>query len=302
MKNRYVYAELAGGIGNQIFIFEMAKYLLFMNKGKIILNNFHSDKTHSKGKSDINDYLLGDKVTICKHNKIINILSAPIKKYLKLINKLSQNFILVFDDTDSEFSKNKMMDLISIRDPKIILIFGFWQDFSHWGNNHKYSLKHESEKLAYLLGELVHVNPIIFHYRLSTSNENWNEAWGELSPIFLADSLSSLSSKFKFSASKKVVWIFSNNLDYAKKLLNDLSNSSKYEIKFIDDSGLLPSEIITIFSMSKFLICSNSTFGIVAAKIGSVPNVIIPSVFSKYSSVDMNWPSHWVKIQSTWLK
>ena len=163
-------------------------------------------------------------------------------------------------------------------------------------------MKVGSKKYFYLLGELIRQNPVIFHYRLSTLNDNWEKAWGELSPRFLIDSLLSLDDDLNFSEVKKNIWIFSNNLDYAEKLLADLNISKNYHVKFIDDSELSPAEIITLFSKSQFLICSNSTFSTVAAKIGAVPNVVIPSSFSKYSYVDMSPPSKWIKVNSSWIQ
>ena len=75
-----------------------------------------------------------------------------------------------------------------------------------------------------------------------------------------------------------------------------------YNIRFIDDSGMSPAEIIMLFSKSQFLICSNSTFSIAAAKIGNVPNVVVPSDLAKNSSGNSLTLNKWVRVNSAWLQ
>jgi hypothetical protein len=64
---------------------------------------------------------------------------------------------------------------------------------------------------------------------------------------------------------------------------------------------MLPSEIMLLFSKANFLICSNSTFSIVAAKIGAVKNVIAPLDLSQNRHENFELPADWKRIPSVWL-
>lgn len=300
MKKRFIYAELVGGLGNQIFIFEIARYLSALNSGKIFLNKFNVDRKHSNGNSIIEDFRLPNNVKFTNHGLILNRFFNPLKRYLKFINKVNQRWILVLDDSDLSLDQNKIIYLIKERNPKLIIVLGFWQNFSYWKNSHQYALRDESRKFSLYSKELLEQNPIIFHYRLSTQHEDWEQAWGILNPNFLDDALFALG----MSSSIEIinVWIFSNNIDMASNLLKNYAVRENYSLRFIDDSGMSPAEIIILFSKSKFLICSNSTFSIVAAKIGNVPNVAVPSDLSKNSDGNILTSNKWIKVNSSWLE
>ena len=74
-----------------------------------------------------------------------------------------------------------------------------------------------------------------------------------------------------------------------------------YDIEFIDDASLSAAEVLKLFSQAQFLICSNSTFSLIAAKIGNVPNVVVPSELSKNSEVRISLPPDWIRVKSLWL-
>jgi hypothetical protein len=139
--------------------------------------------------------------------------------------------------------------------------------------------------------------PIVFHYRLGKINSRWEHGWGALNPIFLLNALSALSKK---EAESKVVWIFSNDLQEAKELTSSL-NCFPYKLVFIDDFELSPAELLILVSLSQTLICSNSTFSILAAKIGKVSSVVVPAVLSKNGHRSFVLPDDWKRINSIWL-
>jgi|694.fasta_scaffold42552_3 hypothetical protein len=299
VRTRFIYAELVGGLGNQIFVFEMARYLSSLNNGKVLLNDYNIDRNHSKGKSTIKDFQLPKNVRFTNYGFLLNKYFISLKQYLKYVNKIAQKWILVLDDSDPSLDQNTMIELINKRNPKLILVFGFWQNFSYWINSYAYSLCKESKNFQLLSMDLVEQNPVIFHYRLSTENEDWEKAVGILNPNFLDNAISALN----ISTLKKIVniWVFSNNIDMARDLLKNYKGKENYSLRFIDDSGLSPAEIIMLFSKSQFLICSNSTFSFVSAKIGNVPNVVVPSNLSKNSGGNISTPNKWIKVHSSWL-
>ena len=294
---RIVILDLAGGLGNHVFLLEIANFIGSIGDSVIFINKTEIDRKHSSGKSTIENFVLPDKFTYFKLSRMMNQLYFRLKIILKKFNSYKQSLTLVLDENYNTNDRNKIYELVSKRNPKFIIISGYWQSFAYWKGDFNYKLKSEGHRFRELLTEIESINPIIFHYRLGKFNNNWEHGWGALSPKFLIDALATLNSH---PTNSKVVWVFSNDLLEAKKLIG-ATQFSPYKIFYIDDSALLPSELILLFSKAKNLICSNSTFSIVAAKIGSVKNVIVPSVLAKNGNSSLELPIEWNKVPSVWL-
>jgi hypothetical protein len=294
---RIIILDLAGGLGNHIFLFEMANFIGSISDSKIFINKTEIDRKHSSGKSTIEDFVLTDNVTYFKLSPSMNQLYFRLKNFLRTLNLCKQSLTLVLDESYTANGRDNIYNLVSKRNPKFIIINGYWQNFAYWNNDFNYRLKSEGHKFRELISKMKSINPIIFHYRLGKFNHGWEHSWGALSPKFLIDALATLELN---NTNSKVVWIFSNDLLEAKELLA-ATEISPYKIFYIDDSALLPSELLLLFSKAKNLICSNSTFSIVAAKIGNVKNVIVPSELSKIGNSSLKLPIEWERVTSTWL-
>lgn len=294
---RVVIVDLAGGIGNQIFLFQMANFVGAIDNRVILVNKTSIDKKHSNGNSTIEDFIFPFQVKFFNLNKVQKKFYIKFGLMLKKLNKFRQSFVFVLDDSYHLEGSSKIKDIILQRKPKIILITGFWQNFSFWNDNFKYRLKIESPKYKKFLNDLQRKNPIVFHYRLGRVEGGWENPWGALSPKFLLESLSVLKIDDKNS---RPIWIFSNDLMSAKDLFNAF-RFAPYNIFFIDDNDFRPSEVVSLLSKSRTLVCSNSTFSIVAAKMGNVENVIVPSDLSKNFQHDMKFPVSWHKVTPEWL-
>ena len=286
--------ELAGGLGNQVFILEMAKYLSSLNGGKIILEISHIDSEQFKGKSTIEDFILEYDVKVFKYNKIFKRFSDFSKQFSKIFNKLNKNLLFIPDESVLGSRKELLENLITTKKPKFIILFGFWQNFSFWLNDSKYALKNSSQKYLDTFQLMQEQKPIVFHYRIGAYGTKWEYQWGVLSPEFLIKSISHLNHD-------KVIWIFSDNLVMAEEFFRKFRITSKSILVYLDDSGMSPAEIFLLFSKSEYLVCSNSTFSIAAAKIGNVANVIVPTEFSKYEHIDFHLPYNWIRIESVWM-
>jgi hypothetical protein len=299
MKKRYIYAELAGGLGNQVFIYEFAKYISSIYGGKIILNNHHIDKKHSKGKSTIEDFELPLSTSIVNFSILFTVIFIRFKRYLKIFNKFDQSLILILDESDRSLDKSMIYDLVFERDPRFILIFGFWQNFNYWSVDTMYTLKSESRYFLELQEKMSIQNPIVFHYRLGVLNKGWEQGWGALSAEFLLDCIM----EFKVSATymPKILWVFSNDLIHANTMLHNLNFNQDLKVELIEDHMLTPAELMLLISKAKFLICSNSTFSLAAARLGGIANVVIPKNLSRYDAINIFPPVHWIQVQSKWL-
>jgi len=192
----------------------------------------------------------------------------------------------------------EIRELISTRNPLIVLITGFWQDFTFWDDS-TYTLKKESKRFHDIYVELIELKPIIFHYRLGKIGNRFEHGWGALSTKYFLKSVSEMDSID--SAKKAPIWIFSNDLEHAKTLLTD-SKILNHQINFVDDKLLSSAELMILFSKATYLICSNSTLSIAAAKLGGVENVIVPKSLSVRDNVTFKYPDGWRSVESDWLE
>jgi len=299
MKKAYIFTDLAGGIGNQIFLLEMSKFVSSINKGNIYLNKFHIDLRHSSGKSTIEDFDLPSTIKFWSQRKSLAYMFSRLKRYMKYINLLPQNLVLILDDTDKRLNKKLIEQYIRERHPKIIFIFGFWQSFEFWYDKTDYHLKKGSRSYRLLLEEQIAINPIIVHYRLGKIGKSWESGWGALHPEYLLNSLEHI--KGDWVPDSTPVWIFSNDISYTVNIFKELIHDSSLNFRFIDSENLSPAEIVLIFSKAKNLICGNSTMSIAAAKLGKVSNVIIPKELSIKGDTINAIPKNWICIDPIWL-
>jgi hypothetical protein len=294
---RVVLVDLAGGLGNQIFLFQAANVIASFKNSTILVNKSNLDKYHSNGKSSIDDFLFPKTVKFFSLLSILNKIYTLVRNFLKKYNNCNQSLFFILDESYASHHTDEVYRLILKKNPFLIIVSGFWQNFEYWDSNFQYRLKSEGKRFLELYNETKVKDPIFFHYRLGRFNNRWEHAWGALSPIFLSNALAVLNTDDHES---KLVWIFSNDLPEAKKLTGSLI-CLPYQFIYIDDSELSPAELLVLFSKSKTLICSNSTFSILAAKIGNVASVVVPSELSKNGHKSFALPDEWKKVRSIWL-
>jgi hypothetical protein len=299
MKKAYIFTDLAGGIGNQIFLLEMSKFVSSINMGDIYLNKFHIDLRHSSGKSTIEDFDLSAAIKFWDQRKSLAFVFNRIKRYLKYLNHLPQNLVLILDDTDKRLNKNLIEQYIRKKQPKFTFIFGFWQNFEFWSDETEYRLKNGSLNYHLLIEEQIEIKPIVIHYRLGRIGNSWESGWGALSPKYFLNSLESIKSDW--GPGSAPVWVFSNEISYAVDIFEGLVHDSSFNFRFIDNQNLSPAEIVLILSKARNLICGNSTMSIAAAKLGKVSNVIIPKELSIKGDKVNAIPKNWVCIDPIWL-
>jgi hypothetical protein len=299
LQRKFIIVELAGGLGNQIFLMEMARYLSNLEDRKILLDISNIDSLQFRGKSTLEDFLLSPDLYIIEYGRLFRMVNSYFKKYLNCINRINRRFILVLDEVGMGLNKSAVDNLVRSRKPKLIIMFGFYQNFEFWNTPFAYTLKSQSKTYEDLIRQTVETNPIILHYRTGVIGTLWEYQWGILSPEFYDVALSALSEII--ITTRKPVWIFSDNINEVQKLLEQSDLIKKYKLIFVDDSKMTPAEILMLFSKSNYLICGNSTLSLAAAKIGNVANVIVPLELSKHEPVEIFMPGNWIKIKSVWL-
>lgn len=298
MKKKYIFVDLAGGLGNQIFILEFAKYISNLNNGEIILNLTHIDSEQFGGKSTIRDFTFTHNYRSYKLNPTLKKILDISRRFSTLINRINRRFVFVMDEVEFKTKKYSIEQLILNNNPKFIFIRGFWQNFEYWQDVFEYEIKNFSADYLSYLKLIQQHNPIMFHYRIGDFGQKWQYQWGILSPKFLTACLWKINEDRQ---KKKQVWIFSDNMAVAKSFIQKEILPSNFEINYIMDSQMKPAEVLLLLSKSSSLICSNSTFSLAAAKIGNVQTVFIPDALSKFDIVDFATPKEWVKIKSIWM-
>jgi len=295
---KLLIVDLAGGLGNQIFLNEMAKYVASVDDRIIVFNKSFMDSYHSDGKSTIEDFSSIFDIKYVNLGYLAKKFYVRIMSFLSHMNKYNKSIYFVLNESYNGISKDRITKIILENRPLIIFLNGFWQNFDYWNEPPILNLKNPSVRFNELSKKLAEDSPVIFHYRLGRINDNWEHGWGALSPQFLINSLKIIENNT--GNDKKVIWVFSNDIKEASKLITEIEDG-RHKILYIDDSGLSPAELMKLLSQSKYLICSNSTFSILAAKIGKIENVVVPNILSKNSQVNLEIPHHWKKIESIWL-
>lgn len=291
-----VFLDLPGGLGNQLFAYYFASSLCPTKDYELYLNTRYIDLSHSNGNSTIKDYAFDSNVHFYDFGYVLNRLFEPAKRHLKLFNKFRHLKILVLDDSDIGLKQSEVHNLVEGQAPKVIIVFGFWQNLSYFNKEKRLQLKSPSPEYVDLSRRMNQDNPIVFHYRLGRKNGTWEHAWG------------ALDSKYFEAAQKRLflhnphlvespIWIFSNDIAEARSILADGRNNT-----FVDDSRLAPSELFELIAQSTTLICSNSTFSVLAAKVGETETVVVPNQMSVNGGASIKGiPDHWLSVESSWL-
>ncbi len=306
---KYLLVALPGGLGNQIFAFFAGSYFAKVLNRELILDLSSIDKHHTLGKFDIRTFNIKSRmIKYRKSNSFLDFIENRIiggRTRFALINyilnNLMGNFLFMPGSDDIKATSKVLMPMkYFLRNKKWIKINGFFGDLSYFDEIYIepdfMQLKNPSNWFIDNLNliETKH-DYVSLHIRLGDFEKN-SESVGLLSIEYYSRAIMEAR---KFSPQMKIL-VFSDDVLGAQKLLNEL-HLTNVEYLFTPENSN-PAESLVLLSKAKASILSNSTFGLIGARLGSPKKfVIYPKPFRKDSVLEIaGLPSEWKPVESAW--
>lgn len=306
--------KLPGGLGNQLFAYFAARYYsdllsiplqLRLTRANVkYLRNFDRSDLHPLG--DIRDFGLPGTFTFSRDNRQSRLVSRFLGRIpnvllstcqvIKGTNKIHQKGIYRSEEVSKSVSS-----LFSRYPKKSIELSGYFQncDYAlHFIRKEKKILRKNQVLDDFLESSRILDNhPIFIHLRLKDYLEN-SEMFGVLSLDYFQRCLELID-----LTEPPMIWVFTDDPNKASELLSEF----KYDFNFIEER--LPiflrdqTSVLQLMSRGKVLICSNSTYSVMAGLMSDEEcSVFYPSPMFKDSSLAIvNIPQYWHAVPPTWL-
>lgn len=304
--------NLRGGLGNQLFCYFAGQYFSEISKIPIRFLYYSDSNPHDIEKSSISSFELSSNLVNAKswkfRYKAIKLVASRLfrrePKLIRFKRKKLDVSNLIFSDIYSEqgfgFDEENetFTHWVSRTNTNKLYLRGNFQDFSYYDRcpNKQLKMKNPSSWYHKHISEAKTMKPIMMHIRLGNYLDHGNTL-GVLSKSFYESALNKAQQQFPNSP----IWIFSNNITQAKRLLNI---DSKTEFYFIENTSHHdPAESLLLMGMGCAFIASNSTFSLWAAKIAfELEHIFIPYPFYKIHTFnESNLMAPWKRIAANWL-
>lgn len=250
-----ITVRIAGGIGNQLFTYAAARRLSYVTGSKLIIDDisgFIGDIYHRR-------YQL-DHFNI-KFEKISdNFLRLIYYRYIfRKIRKLNFLFGLFKNKFINQISDDFDHRLLSLKVNGDVYIQGYWQSEKYFKDienilRDELKILEPLDEYNKILADKISIyESVALHMRFFNS-DNLSDS-NNLSISYYLEAIDKMESLVK---SKLHYFIFSNNIDLAKKILK----SNAEDITFItnNDSEEMAYADLWLMSRCKYFIIANSTF------------------------------------------
>jgi hypothetical protein len=293
-----VTAQLVGGIGNQLFIYSAARQLAEINSSPLILDESQIGVGGTNHGSLLSETNLKGEFKVIKKRSPKFVLR--IQNYLKrlITSKLEGNF----------FSRNTYNSQILGYDPNVlnlvppVTLIGYFQSWRYAENilpkiRSEIELKDLSSWFTEIRERIKVEKPIVVHVRRG-DYMSLADDFGILGARYYERALRLVDEHF--SDKKVPIWVFSDDVQKAKKLLLDLGN---YEITFIDPPANASAlESMLLMSYGSAHIIANSTFSWWSAHMSQTTEIVVaPSKWfrNREDPADL-LPPEWRLADSHW--
>jgi hypothetical protein len=294
--------KLVGGLGNQIFGTIAGIYLSKLFKRKLVLDL--SDVSYSHSPFNIESFQLSGisvkKIKgVKRHRKLIQRLQNSFEYRFKKALGSVASILPIFYDRGYENNVNG--DLAYNK----VVARGYFQDFRYLQGLETelrdiFKLSSKSNKLIQLESQLLESSNIGIHIRRGDfvaakkyhgllSVEWYEKIFNEKKELVTADT---------------TLWIFSNDIEWCKRHLRAITNLNWKKYIYVEDSELIdPAEVFSLFGLMDIQICANSTFSLLAARLGGNRRVIVPEILNltgDFKALEDSLPAHWEKVRPIW--
>jgi len=291
-----VQFDLIGGLGNQLFIYFASQYYTSKTgvSSSLNLSTIGSGGT-DHGRSILDFDLQGNFIESKGKNpfsisaRISNRIVTRIPKIGKIIQRNSRKYVSDVLGLDENLLKVKPGTTVH----------GYFQSWKYFEN---FPLKEDTQIRLVRYSNWYHEtlmlmkssNPVVIHVRI-----------GDYQP--LRETFGILGSSYYKCALERIdpdgtspIWIFSDDIEQAKKLLSEEEISNSVFIS--PPEGTTPSESMMLMSHAERIIIGNSTFSWWAAMFGTKGKAVIyPKPWFKNSVEPLEmFPSSWTAIESDW--
>lgn len=303
---RSISVELAGGLGNQLFLLVAGIYISKQLKVplKVFVNDILSSSTvNGMGLSSFRFFSEGSSLI---HS--VKYRPSRMLRFRKILNSGLLRFRIskrVSDSISGYYSPLLVGD-----DPNIGLIKagtfveGYFQSAKYFLDVRDsegflgFELQRPSLWFREMLMEIKMAKPISVHIRRGDYLNPENDFIGALSKTYFLEAIKLLRKNSGFKDSE--VWIFSNDIPHVK---NEFGTDVEGVVRWVEPPKLSSeAESLLLMANSRGLVISNSTFSWWSAAIGQPEKVISPSKWFKSADdpEELIFP-YWEKVDSSWL-
>jgi hypothetical protein len=291
---RKLYLSLTGGLGNQLF--QMAAALAVADGDEILVEWTNSrPRLNSESKPEISDFIWPGNVTFQESHKFQILSSKSIGYLLRMgVNPKRYEKSLVFQSLASflasvvnisTFRSFARIGLnqgvgyfsnISRKRRGSLHLVGYFQTYK-WLETARFpnllnslKVREPSEQLLKLSALAKKEEPLIVHMRFG--DYRLESSFGLLTQKYYQESVNELWGSGDF----KSVWVFSDEIDEARRYLQDMKIS---EIRYIPDVANSSAQTLEAMRLGQGYVIGNSSFSWWAAKLSNNSNakVIAPT-------------------------
>jgi hypothetical protein len=308
-REQRVLLYLTGGLGNQLFQYAALESVPYKSS-KLVVSNHGHPRLNSEGEPEITS-ILGDTI---KFEKLDSFSEGLVEKIIGLNLRLSVGKSSKFKTITKSVLRavsNLVLTVLSREFVRIILdveakpnslfrkslLVGYFQV-----SNYAQVLSHvvselpviQNPDLSALISNAKKVSPLIVHLRRGDYASE--KDFGMLDQNYYQNAFSAFIAS-KESSTCKAIWIFSDEIEYARKVL-ELDPDLEHE--WFSEVGGSTSITLMAMSLGSSFIIANSTFSWWAAQLSSnSPTVYYPRKWFK--NLDFNtalFPPDWRSIEN----
>jgi hypothetical protein len=298
-KSNKICFNLVGGIGNQLFIYFAGQYVEYFSEKKVFYRHITLSKNDSIHTSSILD--LDIEINLLRYSRARQKLNT----FMLMLDRRIQTLLKKTSLADGVFPSNSYFPEHYGYDENLLSnihkkqIYGYFQAAFYYEKTcpnlrFKFALKNPSEQFLKDSAVATSILPIMLHIRRGDYVKN--PQIGILSRQYYEMAIE----KVEAHIGERQIWVFSDDIDSARNLLNFLPDS---RFRFIN-TGYYNSDSESLALMTKGLglITSNSTFSYWAGVFSKNADIIVvPSKwFRAQTDPEGLVPESWTKVRSSW--